>query len=409
MHKQWSARLSLILALTLGTLAASPAMAQNGKIKKAEKMLVKYGGSDTVALAKALDAISAAKVHNKTRDLPLTWVVLGDVHMAYSLDDSAESPEPLPGKAAVEAYAVAVEKDDAKQYAERVLEAVARLESEAQALATEAYESKSYDTAWPALQTVLEAQKITRIIGRTDPARESAAMQLAILTAVKRNDLATARTMHDELAALDGVPSATSLALATAMADVDGPQAALDFLAPLSDVDPDDAVLMQARIEHLFTLGKVDDVTGLLTMNEGSVGKALAITLLHAAAWDRAEDLGKSAAAYGSAQELGPQDQRVLRGYADVEMRRATAFDLAASATRQWKERRDFRKGRDAARQHAMELLRESRIHDPGHLPTLELLREVYDDVKLRDREEIAALEEAIDTLKSKAAAETGK
>jgi tetratricopeptide (TPR) repeat protein len=408
MPKRWIHRLS-IATLALGLVATSPALAQNGKIKKAEKMLVKYDGSDTVALAKALDAINKAKVHSKTRDLAHTWVVLGDVHTAYMMDDAAESPEPNPGRAAVDAYMAAVGKEGADAYAERILEAIAAIETDAMAAATEAYESKAYAEAWPALQTVMAAQKVSRQVGRTDVAREAGTLQVAILTAVKRNDLDAARALHDELLALDGVPSATSLALATAMADVDGSEAALAFLEPLSDADPDDAVLMQARIEHLFTLDRKDDVVALLEANKASVGKALAITLLHARAWDRAEDLGRSAEAYLNAQALGPEDLTVLRGYADVEMRRASAFDVSAKATRNWRERRDMRAARDNARNNAMELLREARVLDPDHLATLQLLREVYDDVRLRDREEIAALEEAIAKIEEKAEEEGGK
>ncbi|MCA9570060.1 MAG: hypothetical protein KC656_19580, partial [Myxococcales bacterium] len=211
-----------------------------------------------------------------------------------------------------------------------------------------------------------------------------------------------ARNLHGELAQAHKVPTAISLSLATAIAEVEGDEPALAFLVPLSDANPDDADVMAARIEHLLALGKTEDVVGLLTQHEGSVGKALAITLVHARAWDRVQDLAKAADAYAKALELGPEDQEVLRGYADVELRRAAAFDLAAGATRKYKERKQHQADRDKARNHAIELLQTSRRVDPDHLPTLELLLDQYEAVKYDDKEEVQALEARIDELKSK-------
>lgn len=391
------ARFALLAALGL---TAMPALA--GKVEKAEKMLTKYAGTDHVALAKAYDAANQAKVDPKSRDAAFTWVVLAEVLKAYALDPDAESPAPDATVAALDAYDAAIGKDADKAYSERILEGVVALEGRKRGAATEAYEAKAYEEAWPHLEAVMKAHALLRQIGTVDASHEASALKLAILTAVKRNDLKVARNLHGELAQAHKVPTAISLSLATAIAEVEGDEPALAFLVPLSDANPDDADVMAARIEHLLALGKTEDVVGLLTQNEGSVGKALAITLVHARAWDRVQDLAKAADAYAKALELGPEDQEVLRGYADVELRRAAAFDLAAGATRKYKERKQHQADRDKARNHAIELLQTSRRVDPDHLPTLELLLDQYEAVKYDDKEEVQALEARIDELKSK-------
>lgn len=401
MTPRWLVRLALISTLSL---AAAPALAQEGKVKKAEKMLAKYGGTDHVKLAKAWDAINTARTHEKSRDLPWTWVVLAEIDKAYLLDPEAEAPTGDPAAAAIEAYDTAIGKDPDKAFAERILEGVATIEGMERGKATEAYEAKLYEEAWPHLQNAIHAQKLIRQVGRLDLARESLTLKLAVLTAVKRNDLDGARKLHVQLLADHHAPTGTSLSLASAIAEEEGHEAALAFLAPLVEDDPDNAALLEARFEHMFALEQNEAIIQLLESYAESVGKALEITLLHASTWDRIGDLGHSAEAYARAMELGPTDQRVLRGYGDLELRRAIAFDQAAKATRKWRERKQHRKDRDEARQRAIQLFQASQDLDSEHLPTLELLLDLYKTVRWDDREEVQALEAKIDELRNEEA-----
>lgn len=403
MTSRWLACLALVSTLTL---VAAPAHAQEGKVKKAEKLLQKSAGTDEVKLAKAWDAINAARTHAKSRDLPWTWVVLAEVDHAYLAAPQLDAPTEDPGAAAIEAYDAAIGKDTDKAFSERILEGVLAVEGTERGMATEAYEAKLYDEAWPHLQTALHAQKLVRQVGRADVSREVQTLTFAVLTAVKRNQLDAARELHAQLVADHDAPTGTSIALSEAIADVEGDQAAVAFLTPLTEADPDDAALLGALFEHLFALEDTDTITGILETNSGSMGKALEITLLHAATWDRLGDLGRSADGYALAMELGPQDQRVLRGFGDLEIRRAIAFDQTARTTRRWRDKKQARQDRDDARQRAIQLFQASQELEATHLPTLELLLDLYKTVRWDDREEVNALEAKIDELRNAAASE---
>ncbi len=393
MAPRWLHRLAFLILFVAG-----PAYGQNAKLKKAEKALAR--AEDSAALRKALGWIEDAKAHPKTRDLPKTWVVYGDI--ARILASEEDGPLKDPVAVALGAYDAAIGLDRDRAYAERILEGLGSLEGVLFERAVHAYEAREYADAWLAVQYLYEVHRQIRQVGRVDPAREQKGLELAVLTALKFNLLDQARKYHAELTESYRAPVGVSLALATALAEEEGAEAALAFLEPLVERSPDDAALLGAQLEQLFALERPEAVRTILEANADSVGKALGITVLHAEAWDRIGDLERSAKAYEAALRLGPEEQRVLRGFADVEIRRATAFEEAAKASRRWSERRKHREARDAAKQRAIELLQRSRQLDPEHLPSLEVLLDLFEQVGWDDREEVATLEAQVDALKAR-------
>ena len=392
-------RLIVLVALSFGS---TQAFAQASKVKKAEKFYGKYHGSDAVALAKAWDAIQDARVHPKTRDDPKTWFLYGEIARAYATNPDLDSPSKNPIMTALQAYDTAIKNGGKDLLAEPILEGVMTLEAMASTRAYEEYEDRSFDKAWASLRSVNKAHQIIRQIGRLDPGKEIESLRYATLTAIELGLLDEARESHDALVGLKGIRSATTLALSQALEEAEGAEKALEFLGPHSDADPADAALMKERFKLLTGLKNDDEIRELLVKHEALAKKAVGISLVLAEAWDALDDLGASQKSYAEALTLDGNNQDILRGYADVELRRARALNAAAEATRSYKERKKLRAERDEAHANAVKLLQTSRDLDPAHLPTLKKLHEAYEDTDLADPEEREALEQAIEELEAK-------
>jgi tetratricopeptide (TPR) repeat protein len=380
----------LAFALVLG----GPAYAQSKNVAKAEKMLAKYEAGTSSALAKAWTAIGEAKSHPDSRDDATTWVVLARVTTAW--DGQEGSPVPDSVSAALDAWDAAAEKDESKAHATTILEATSLIEATALSQATNAYEGGRFGDARVRLATVRRAQEIVRRVGKVDPTRELDALRLSVLTAVELGELKDARAFHAALYKAGGRRAGTALQVTNAIAKKEGPDAALEFLAPLSDADPGDAAMFERRVELLTAANKPDGVRALLVANEGQLGSAMGITLAHARAWRALGDGPKTMAVFQRAYELDPRHQDVLRGFAEVEMSRGRELGAKAKAAKKSSERKALTAERTKAFEHARDLLQKSRELDPTHLETLKRLREVYDEVQVDDKEEIQALDQAI-------------
>lgn len=392
------------LWLALGCLAfASPAFAQSGKVKKAEKMLAKYeAGKNTSHLKKAWNALQDAREHPDTRDDARTWVRLAEVSGHY-IESGEDGPNPDMWETAWKAWDTAIGKGAADDYAEPVIEALTTMETTQTAMGMNAFEGERYDDAWSSLEFALRCQSLIRQVGRLDPIREMSTVKLALLTAVALEDLDQARELHTSLADLGGRKTATTLAVARAIEAGEGPKSAEAFLAPWAKKGASDATLFGTWVGWLMELERQDDVRALLEENADQVGNAFGITLVHAQTWAELRDLDKAVAAYQQALTIDAKHQEVLRGFGHLSL--AQGRDLAGQAkkARRWRDRKELRRRRDEAFMRSMALLQDSRSLEPDHLDTLVALREVFDEIDFDDKEEIAALEQAISKLEEKA------
>ena len=385
----------LLALFALGT-ASAPAFAQAGKIKKAEKMLAKFDDGNAAALEKAWASLSDARVHPDTRDTPKTWVLLAETAWTYAMDPDLTAPMPDAWQSTYDAWDTAIGKGAKDAYAERVVTGLAILESAANTQATNAYEGGRMDEAWVDMKRVLDTQSLIRQVGKLDPAKEVAALKLGLVIATEVGELDDARALHDQLDDVGGRRTGQTLTLARAIQKGENVQSAVDFLRPYVEADPDDATMFAALGGWLVEQEEPDKLKALLEANAELVGKAPAITLVHAQLWTAIDALDEAKEAYEAALKVDGRNQDVLRGYAALMVTRGRDFAAKAAETKAYKARKALRTERDESFMRAMTLLETSRELEPGHLQTLQQLREVYDEVELDDPEEIAALDEAI-------------
>lgn len=385
--------------LVAGLLVTTPAWGQAGKVAKAEKLFAKHQAGAGGALEKAWDAIGDAKSHPSTRDEASTWLVVAKLTEAWA--DVPNAPVKDVPTESLAAYDTVIGKDSAKAHTQPVLEAVMRIGNTELAMATNAFEGDRMEDAVAHLVRVRKAWALGRQLGASDTNREIDTLRLSTLAAVETGDFDGATTFHAELDEAGGRRTGTTLAVSKALRKGRSPKDALAFLAPIADAHPDDAALLEARIALLTELGDTDGVRAVLDGNADQIGRAVGITLVHAKARAALEDWSAALDAYAKAYALDARHQEVLRGYAAAEMHRARDASAKAEATKKWAERKALRAEKVAAFEHARDLLQASRELEPGHLPTLERLREVYDEVETDDREEIQALDEAIREAKA--------
>ncbi|MEZ4319247.1 MAG: hypothetical protein R3F61_17170 [Myxococcota bacterium] len=396
----------LILLGTATLFAGSPAYAQAKKVEKAEKTLAKAKAGKPGLYAKAWDMLADAKEDPETRDDAKTWVLLAETAYQFVADPSLSSPVPEPWGVTWKAWDTAIGKGAGDQYAERALEGLATMEATASNQATNAYEAGRVKEAWDELQRAMRCQQLIRQVGTLDPARELASLKLALVVATELGKLDEARELHESLGKAGGARTGTTLAVARAIEDGEGVEAAATFLKPFAEASPDDATLFETYAGWLLELKRDDDVRALLTKHADQIGKAPAITLVHAQTWAALRDFPKATEAYEQALKVDGRNQDVLRGFADLSLAVGRDYGKQAAEANAFKERKSLRQKRDEALMKGMTLLQTSRELEPGHLPTLERLHEVYEEVELDDAEEIAALEQAIDAAREKAAKE---
>ena len=383
-------------------LLASPAIAQDKAVAKADKMVAKYEQGKTSALAKAWSLLSKAKEHPDTRDDPGVWVRVGDVARIYAENPELESPIPDPWDAALTAYgAAATNHADAAQI-EALLEGALMIESRRNNAAVNAFEAGDYKAAWSLLEYVLTAQTLVRQNGTLEPQREIAAHKLALLTAVELGKLDEAQLQHNALGALRALKTGTTLALCRAIEEAKGDEFALTFLVPFADAAPEDGAFFAERLRLLRELDRTDAIRELLIANADQLGRAPRITARIAQEWLALEDWNRAELAYAKAYELDPGDAEVLRTYASLRWRRTLALEAKAEKTRSSRKRREIRKQRDTMRDAVIGLLEASEQAGPDDVvATLELLLTVLKEWDIEDPEEIAAVESRLETARS--------
>ncbi|MCB9673818.1 MAG: hypothetical protein H6737_01800 [Alphaproteobacteria bacterium] len=384
-------------------LYGAPARAQESKVLKAEKMIAKAEGGKPSMYLKAWDALAAAKESPETRDDPHVWVLVAQTAWRFVEDESLTSPVPEPWEVTLKAWDTAIGKGAADAYAEAVIEGLATMEAIESTHATNAYEGGRLDEAWVSLDRAARCQALIRQVGQVDPGRELGFVKLHLVVATELGKLDEARALHEALGKLGGRKAGTTLTLARAIAEREGVDAGLAFLKPFAEKVPDDAVMFETYADWLLEQKRDADLRALLEKNAEVVGKAPAITLVHAQLWTKLGDLAQANAAYEQALKVDGQNQEVLRGFADLAL--AIGRDHADQAAKEkaYKERKDLRSKRDEAFMKGMTLLQKSRELEPGHLPTLEKLHEVYMELEIDDPEEVAALESAIQDAKEAA------
>jgi len=384
---------------TLGLLAlfaSSPSFAQSKAVKKAEKMLSKFEDGKPTALTKAWEVLADARTAPDTRDDPELWVLVAETAYRYEADPDLDSPIPEPWDTTWKAWDTAIGKGAAEPFADRLLTGLMTMESIANAEATNAYEAGRLDEAWTQLDRVVRCQDLVRQVGRVDPMRELATFKLGLVVATQLGKLDEARELHTALDEAGGRKTGITLTLAHAIEESEGVAAAEAFLAPYAKKKASDAAMFETWLGYLMEVGRTDDVRVLLEANQADVGKAPKITLIHAQSWAALRDLERAQQVYEQALKVDGHNQQVLRGYAELTLARGRDFAAQASEAKKWKERKALRTQRDEAFMRGMSLLQASRELEPGHLQTLQRLREVYEEIELDDPDEIAALDEAI-------------
>lgn len=388
----------------IAVLLASPALAQDKTVAKADKMVAKYEQGKTTALAKAWSLLGKAKEHPDTRDDAGVWVRIGDVARTYAENPELESPIPDPWDAALTAYRAAGSNNADAAQTEALLEGALIIESMRNNAAVNAFESGDHKEAWSLLEYVLTAQTLVRQNGKLEPQREIAAHKLALLTAVELGKLDEAQLQHNALGALKALKTGTTLALCRAIEEARGDEFALNFLVPFADAAPKDGAFFAERLRLLRELDRTDAIRELLIANADQLGRAPKVTARIAQEWLTLEDWNRAELAYAKAYELDPSNPLVLRNYASLRWRRTLALEAKAEKTRSSRKRRAVRKQRDTMREAVIGLLEASEEAGPDDaVPTLELLLTVLKEWDVDDPEEIAAVESRLETARGTA------